>query len=245
MGFLSAEHILPIAAMVIAAAVCIAIARRNARSRVLPYLRRALALLILGAWAGEYIYDAAIGIWSVKYDLPLQLTDAVSIVTVLALWTGRRRAVELAYLWAMTASLQAILTPDLTYEFPQVLYLTYFTYHCAAVVGACLLVLGERRTLPRAAVGRAYLAALGWACLAAIADLATGGNYMYLRARPEHNSLLSLMGAWPWYVIETALVLAPLLLWALWGLTALVERLGARATPDGPQAHARQVVQAD
>jgi uncharacterized membrane protein YwaF len=28
----------------------------------------------------------------------------------------------------------------------------------------------------------------------------TGGNYMYMRAKPVHNSLLSVMGPWPWYI---------------------------------------------
>lgn len=243
MGFLSAEHLLPVAAMIVAAGVCVAAARRRAPG-TLMWLRRILALVILAAWAGEYVADVAMGTWSVTYTLPLQLTDLVSLTTAIALWTSWWRAVEVAYLLAMTATLQAIITPDLTHTFPALLYFTYYTYHCIAVVAVCLLVFGERRHIPRAAVRRAYLTALAWAGVAGAGDLITGGNYMYLSWKPEHVSLLSAMGRWPWYVIETALVLAPLLLWAAWWLARLAEWPPAPADPGTGQASPRASVAA-
>ena len=124
----------------------------------------------------------------------------------------------------MTATLQAVLTPDLGHGFPSVFYFTYFSYHVAAVVGACLLVFGERLYLQRGAVLRVYLTTLAWACVAGLGDLITHGNYMYLRAKPGNSSLLSALGPWPWYVLETVLVLAPVFLFLAWGLAALVER---------------------
>ena len=196
------------------------------------FVARGLALVIIAGWAGEYIADAVLGTWSAMYDLPLQLTDAVAVVSALALWTRRCRLVELCYLWAMTASLQAILTPDLGYAFPSVYYFTYFIYHDGAVIGACLLVFGERLYLQRGAVRRVYLATLAWACVAGLGDVITGGNYMYLREKPEHASLLSALGPWPWYVVETVLVIGPAFLFAAWGLAALVERWDrSRALP--------------
>src|SRR5277367_1780452 len=161
--------------MVLAATLAVWYARRSSE-RTTALLARGLALVIIAAWAGEYLADAVLGTWSVKYDLPLQLTDVISIVSALALWTRRRRLVELCYLWAMTATLQAVLTPDLGHGFPGVFYFTYFTYHVAAVVGACLLVFGERLYLQRGAVLRVYLTTLAWACVAGLGDLVAGGN---------------------------------------------------------------------
>ena len=51
------------------------------------------------------------------------------------------------------------------------------------------------------------------AAAAGVANLLTGGNYMWLREKPEAGSLLDLMGPWPWYILGAA-VLA-LLLFAL------------------------------
>jgi len=104
---------------------------------------RALAVVILVGWVGEYAAEVARGTWPAEYNLPLQLTDAVSAAAVLALWSRRALLVELVYFWSLTASLQAVLTPDLGQTFPSI-YFTYFTYHIGAVLAACFLVFGCR-----------------------------------------------------------------------------------------------------
>jgi len=183
-----------------------------------------LALLVLAAWLGEYLADALLGTWQVEYDLPLQLTDAISAVAVLALWTRRQGLVELLYFWSLTATLQAILTPDLGWDFPSVYYFTYFTYHIGAVVGACLLVFGCGLYPRPGAAMRVFWLTLAWAAVAGLGDLVTGGNYMYLRAKPEHGSLLSVTGPWPWYILATVALALALLL----GLEWLTSRLRRR-----------------
>ena len=169
-------------------------------------------MLIFAAWWGEYLADVLAGTWTSEYDLPLQLTDAISAVAVLALWTRRPALVELLYFWSLTATLQAVITPDLAQNFPSVYYFTYFTYHLGAIVGACLLVFGCGLYPRPGAALRVFWITLAWAAVAGTADLLTGGNYMYLRAKPEHGSLLSVMGPWPWYILATiALALALLM----------------------------------
>jgi hypothetical integral membrane protein (TIGR02206 family) len=173
---------------------------------------RVLALIILAGWIGEYVADIVLGTWTVEYSLPLQLTDAASAVAILALWTRRVALVEIAYFWSLSASLQSILTPDLAQNFPSVYYFTYFTYHIGAVIATCFLVLGYR-IYPRGdAAWRVYKVTLGFVVIPAVADILTGGNYMYMRSKPEHSSLLSVMGPWPWYIAETAILAAVMFL---------------------------------
>jgi hypothetical integral membrane protein (TIGR02206 family) len=219
----SDQHLAALTVMLLGGGLSVWAARRHP-GPWLVVLERALALLILAAWAGEYVADVVLGTWSTQYTLPLQLTDAVSLAAILALWTRRALFVELTFFWAFTATLQALLTPDLAQAFPSVFYFTYFGYHIGAVVAASLLVFG-RRLYPRpGAVWRVYLVTLGVAAVAGIGDLLTGGNYMYLRDKPTHASLLSLMGPWPWYIFGgAALGLGMLLLVA--GLTRAVRAL--------------------
>jgi hypothetical integral membrane protein (TIGR02206 family) len=170
-----------------------------------PTVARALALCILAAFLAEQATYALRGDWKLRVNLPFQLTDAVTLVAVAALWRPQAALlVELLYFWAFSASLQALITPDLGQSFPDVLYLTYFVTHAGAVLAACLLVVGCRR-LPRSgAVWRVYALTAGVAGLAAVATVATGGNYMFLRRKPVHGSLLDVMGPWPWYILTAA-----------------------------------------
>lgn len=222
----SDPHLAALAVLVLAASGAVAVGRRHP-GRPAQILSWALAALILAAWAGEYVVDVARATWTAEYDLPLQLTDAVSLAAVVALLTRRRLAVELAYFWSLTASLQAILTPDLGQDFPSIYYFTYFTYHVGAVVAACLLVFGSGRYPRPHAAWWVFGATLAWAALAGAADVIGGGNYMYLHYKPEHNSLMSLMGPWPWYVAETGLVGLVMLLAVQW-VTGWIERRDPR-----------------
>lgn len=195
----SPPHLAALAVLVAAIVGPVSAARRHPGHWTQSFAR-ALALVIAVAWAGEYVSDVIRGTWSIRFTLPLQLTDAVSLTAIVALWTRRPLLVELTYFWACTASLQAVLTPDLAQNFPDVLYFTYFGYHIGAIAAGMFLVYGLGLYPRRGAVWRVFAATLAWAAVAGTADVITGGNYMYLAWKPAHASLLRVMGPWPWYI---------------------------------------------
>src|SRR5215207_2851385 len=190
---LSNEHIAALIATAVVGGLSVWAARRHPRPWVVP-VSRGLAILILVAYVAEQAANALRGTWTPGFNLPLQLTDAVTLVSILALWSPRPLLVELVYFWALTASLQAVLTPDLGQAFPSIFYFTYFTTHSGAVVAAILLVFGLGMAPRRGAVARVCVATAAFAVLAGAGDLLTGGNYMFLREKPDRASLLDLMG---------------------------------------------------
>jgi len=226
----SDPHLAALLTMVIGIAASVWGARRHPG----PWMRwfsLGLAALIFAGWIGEYVADVILGTWSVQYSLPLQLTDAVSAVSIVALLTQRQMFVELAYFWSYTASLQAVLTPDLGagQNFPSVYYFTYFTYHVGAIIAASYLVFGCHLYPRPGAVWKVFWITLAWTAIAGAGDLITGGNYMYLRSKPVHHSLLNLMGPWPLYIVGgVALGLALLLL-----VAGLTRAFGGVADPRG------------
>jgi len=206
MRLFSPEHLAAIAATVLAA-IALTIAGRRAGDRAATALARGLAIVVLGAFVLEQVVYIGRGDWSARVNLPLQLSDAVTLVAIAALWRPRAGILtELVWFWALSASLQGLLTPDLDDTFPDVLYFTYFATHGGVIVAACLLVAG-RRLAPRPwAVWRVYGLTAAFASLAAIGCLATGGNYMFLRHKPASGSLLDALGPWPWYVVSAAVL---------------------------------------
>ena len=172
--------------LIVTASLSVWAARRRPGRWLLIWMR-ALALLVLAGWIGEYVADLVLGTWAVKYDLPLQLTDAVSLVTILALWTRRQLLVELTYFWSLTASLQAILTPDLAQTFPSVYYFTYFVYHVGAVVAACLLVFGCRLYPRPGAFWRVFVITLAYAATRGLATRPRRGSRHGSTRRPHAN----------------------------------------------------------
>jgi hypothetical integral membrane protein (TIGR02206 family) len=190
----SIAHVAALAAI----AAAVAVAARRPRG----WGARPLAVVMGGAFVAEQVAYVVTGEWRATLNLPLQLSDAVTFVAILALWRPRPRLAELLWIWALTASLQATLTPDLAQSFPDVRYFTYFVTHGGALVAVVVV-----RALPQpGGIWRAYAATAACTALAAAGDLVTGGNYMFLRHKPARASLLDVMGPWPVYIAAAAVL---------------------------------------
>lgn len=215
----SPEHLVVLAAT---AAACLALglaARRDPGARWVVVAARALAvLLVLNEVAFHVVHQLDVGL-SARNDLPLHLTDAATIAAVVALWTDSDLAFELTYFWGLTATVQALLTPDLTRGFPDYRFWWFFVAHSGVVLAAIFLAWGRRRTPRPGAVPRIFAWSLAVTALAAAGTLAFDGNYMFLRERPESATLLDLMGPWPWYIVSAA-ALGLALFWLLDRLVA-------------------------
>ena len=93
---------------------------------------------------------------SARTDLPLQLTDAATIAAVIALWRPSPLAFELTYFWAFSATVQALLTPDLRQGFPDYRWWWFVIAHAGVDGGRGVPRLGPAAH-PAAGRGRAGL----------------------------------------------------------------------------------------
>lgn len=199
MDFFSAEHLVPLAGLVAAAAVLCFAAWRWPGSW-LEVVARGTAVIIVVAELSWQPYLLLHGRWSPAIALPVQLCDVGGFVAAAALWWRKPLLVEVAYFWGLGGTLQALLTPDLHDHFPSFPYLQFYLTHSAVVLAALFLVIGLRLQPRAGAVRRIFLLTLAFAGVVALVDALTGGNYLYLRQIPPGGSLLNLMGPWPWYI---------------------------------------------
>jgi hypothetical integral membrane protein (TIGR02206 family) len=167
-----------------------AFARKSRWPRSERLIARLLAGLLLFNYAGYEIYLALTAGLAWQKALPFQLCDWAMVAIVVALLTGRERWLEVAYFWGIGGTLQAILTPDLKYAFPDVRFLTFFIAHSGVVVAIAFMMIMKRFRPHWFSIVRTFAWSELYFILAITVDLITGENYGYLLNKPASGSLL-------------------------------------------------------
>lgn len=183
---------------------------RNQRHRIC----RILAGIIAVEFVWEHIRNAICmphEEW--MQNLPLHFCSAMGVVSFIALWKEKRWACAFTYFGVLSASIQALITPALHADFPNIRYFIFFTSHglllLAALAIPCIL---KWRARPKDIIRTLLIADAYILCIIPI-NLLLGTNYGFTQHGPEGGSLLDLLGPGPWYYLY--LQIPALLLFAL------------------------------
>lgn len=232
-----ASHLSVVALGVVGALVLVAVGRSHRGEQTERPFGRAFAVTILAFTIPLQILSWVRFDGDAVYALPLQLCDLASLAAPYALWTQRRWAVGLTYFWGLTLTTQAVVTPDLTRDFPDPVFITFWGMHLLVVWAACYLTWGIGLA-PRWREYRVTVAVTAvWAVALFSFNAATGTNYGYLNEKPAAASALDLLGEWPWYLVsEVAIILA---VWALltWPWVTATRRRTGRDSPALREGH--------
>jgi hypothetical integral membrane protein (TIGR02206 family) len=139
--------------------------------------------------------------------LPLQLCDWAMVVIIIAMWTRRPGWFEVAYFWGIGGTVQAVLTPNLPYGFPDFRFFSFFISHCGIIIGIIFLML-THHLRPRAfSIVRVFLWTELYFIVTLAADKFTGFNYGFLLHKPEAKTLLNILSDYrPLYLFEMHLL---------------------------------------
>lgn len=199
----SLEHLIAIFLTIALPFVLAAIVKRTGS----PRIERAIVLAILGGLVANYIcYMIFVRItiqqtW--EQMLPMQMCDWAMAVIMIALWSGRPRWFEVAYFWGIGGTLQAILTPNLRYGFPDVRFISFFVAHSGIIIGVVFLMLTRRLRPYPISIVRVFLWTELYFVCAFVVDQVTHVNYGFLLHKPEAFSLLSyLSDSRPIYLLQ-------------------------------------------
>lgn len=212
----------PAHCIILAAVVGLGAALALVQRRLLPgsrWLRVGLGIVLLADGVGWYVYLAAIGQQVFPAQLPLELCDVMIYLMAVVLLTRNEGVFDVAYYWALAGTTMALLTPNLLVHFPSLSSVQYFVAHGLVVSAALYLVWSGQMRPRRGSVVLAMVAVNLLALFDGVFDAVFKTDYMYLRAKPQHVSLLSFLGPWPWYVLAAepvALALFLLLYWPFW-----------------------------
>jgi hypothetical integral membrane protein (TIGR02206 family) len=183
-----------------ACGVLLPLSRKIAHTRWETNLARTLALLMVIELAVKTVGNAIYGFpWNKL--LPLQICDINALLCAWMLVMRSYGVYQVAYFWAMAASVAAMLTPDLRHDFPHPIFAFFFLGHGLSVIGVLYAtwIFGFQPRLR--SVGIAIGVTVLYAGIMLPMNLLLGMNYLYLRAKPSAPSILDYMGPWPWYVI--------------------------------------------
>ncbi len=198
------------------------------------FLERSIAfsisLLLLINYVVYLFVGRKFGLTAWQRGLPMQLCDWAMLVIIVALFTGNRRWLEIAYFWGIGGTLQAIITPNLAFGFPDLRFISFFVAHSGIIIGIIFLMLTYGFRPRPIGILRTFAWTEFYFVITFTFDLLTGENYGFLLHKPEAASLLSLLSdSRPLYLLQFH-GLAFLFFCALYAPFAIVDLVGKGQT---------------
>ncbi|NCB51875.1 MAG: TIGR02206 family membrane protein [Clostridia bacterium] len=175
-----------------------------------------LAALLLASEILTELWYVWAGVFTLDYALPIQLCDVAAFLSVVMLLRRNRTSFELVYFWGLGGSLQALITPDLYYPFPHVMFFSFFILHGAILTAVFYSITVDGLKPTFRSIGKTFVYTNIYAVLIMVVNRMTGGNYLFLSHKPEGASIIDVLGPWPWYILslEGVLLAVCLILYA-------------------------------
>lgn len=197
------EHLIAIFLTVTLPFALAALVRRTGSRSLERGIVIAVGLVLLANYVAYLVFVGGVSAMAWTQMLPMQMCDWAIVVIIVAMWTANARWVEVAYFWGIGGTLQAVLTPNLHYGFPDIRFICFFVSHCGVIIGIAFLMLARRLRPSPISIVRVF----GWSELyfvvALCVDAVTGVNYGFLLHKPEAFSLLSYLSDWrPLYLLQ-------------------------------------------
>jgi hypothetical integral membrane protein (TIGR02206 family) len=180
-----------------------ALVRRTKSQRIEKTIIGVLSAVLILNYLVYLVFIRSRGAVDWRQMLPMQMCDWGMVVVIVAMWSGNQRWFEVAYFWGIGGTLQAVLTPDLHYGFPDWRFISFFTSHSGIIVGVAFLMLTRRCRPYPVSIVRVWLWSEFYFAFTLVVDELTAFNYGFLLHKPEAFSILSFLSdSWPLYLLQ-------------------------------------------
>lgn len=150
----------------------------------------------------KYVY----GYLSIENSLPMQLCDWVIIFVLITFITKSIYSYEVAYFWGLGGTLQALITPDITVNFPSYAFIIFFLNHSSIIISIVYFTFVFRLRPYPSSIKRTFIWAQVYFVCAFTVNLVLGTNYGFIMEKPVKASLIDYLGAWPYYLISLEII---------------------------------------
>lgn len=203
--FFGAAHVVVVVVTLLAPFLLAQLGKRAAWDRA---IRVAIAVILALNFVAYGVRGCLLGTLTFKQALPFQLCDWTMIAVIIACFNGgKSRWLEVIYFWGIGGSLQAVLTPNLQFGFPDYRFFTFFIDHSFIVIGVTYLMLTRYFRPQASSIWRTWLWSVGYFVITIVVDYLTNVNYGFLLHKPEAFSILSYLSDWrPLYLVQLNLL---------------------------------------
>src|SRR5436309_2438283 len=172
-------HLTVILLTVVLPFVLAGIVRQTKSQRLEKMTIDVLSAVLIFNYIVYLVFIRSSGVLEWRQMLPMQMCDWGMFVVIVAMWTGSQRWFEVAYFWGIGGTLQALLTPNLRFGFPDWRFISFFTSHSGIIVGVVFLMLTRGyRPYPMSLV-RVWLWSEFYFVVTFVVDVLTGFNYRF------------------------------------------------------------------
>ena len=162
---------------------------------------RCLTVILAVSVVFYTVFELALGRFTIANDLPLSLCNLFALVAPFVLWNPKHKYFEPIYFLVMAGTFQAIVTPDLYYDYPAYEFFKYWITH----VGLVLLMIHYMVCFALYPTAIGIVKTFGWLNLYVLVLLPINylldANYFYLIEKPINPSVLDFFGPWPVYIL--------------------------------------------
>jgi hypothetical integral membrane protein (TIGR02206 family) len=146
------------------------------------------------------------GSFTLAEHLPVHACRFIALILPIVIWKQNRYWLSILYFWIMVGTLNASITPDIYFGFPNWNYFSYWILHGFLLIIPLYytIVLGVR--ILHRDIWNAFWMANLYLVFSFIMNYIFDANYMYSMRKPESESLLSYLGEWPIYLFSIQLI---------------------------------------
>jgi hypothetical integral membrane protein (TIGR02206 family) len=194
----SFEHFIILFVFIIGA-VLLFLGRNKLNQKV---IRFSFFIIMFSLETGYHIWLISSKSWDLASSLPLQLCSISLVLCLLLLLTNKKIIFEIVYFTGIAGAIQAIVTPELFFNFPHFRFFQFFINHIL-IIWTCLFYVWSVGYKPTIfSFIKAFLFLNVVACFAFFTNKFTGGNYMFLNSKPSNGSAMDFLGPYPWYILS-------------------------------------------
>lgn len=141
------------------------------------------------------------GTYDTKADLPIHVCRILALGAPLVYYYKNKFWTGIFYFWIMVGTLNAVLTPDIRFDFPHWEHIVYFLMHVGLVILPLYYIIVGGYRVRRVDLWNAYWMANVFLLFSLVFNYLFESNYMFTRHKPIVPTVLDYMGPWPWYLV--------------------------------------------